>query len=513
MNAAGPLKRFGAAAALEARIALRYRVVLLAAALAALWSVGLAVLPDPAARAAAPFVLFLDTAGFGALIAVALTLFERIEGTEGARSAAPLHPAEAVAARVGVLTALACAMALPIAAAAAPAGTAGERFGSAALVGTGVALASVILVAVCLGAGSRSRTLLGGAFAAVPWVVPLVALPALHLAGAAPGWLVSAVPTTGAAELIRIGAAGEPPPPAAAPAAAWTLVCAAAACAWAAYRTVPAEQARAGTAVSAHRRCRAVRGPAAPRRRRGGAVAAFARFDLLGAARDPLLAAIAVGPLLLALLLRLGYPPAAAFAEAAWGLDPAPAAPAVFAAVVLLHVPVMAGAATALRVIDDADEHTLAVLRVSPLPAGAYLGLRAASAAALALLGLAAAVPLSGLAPDPWPLPQALAAVLLAAAQAPLIVLTTAALAGNKVEALVVIKAAGAVSVLLPVAAWAMPAAWTPALLALPPAWPLLALPGHPGQAAAWLTLSGGTAATAAAGALAALRVHTVQRQ
>ncbi|WP_040711461.1 fluoroquinolone export ABC transporter permease subunit [Nocardiopsis potens] len=510
---AGGLRRFRAALVLEARIALRYRVLPLAAVLAVLWAAAMALLPAAAARALAPFVLFLDTAGFGALIAVGLLLFERTEGAEAARAAAPLRPAEAVAARLVLLTAAAAAMALPVAAAV-PADGPVPRAASIALVCAGVALTSVILVAVCMAAGARARTLLGAAFAAVPWVAPLVALPGLHLAGAADGPAVFAVPTTGAAELIRSGAAGVPPSASALAACAWTTVCAAAAWAWAARRAEPEEQARRGPAAAAALRPR----PRAPRpdprpeprpgRVRGGAVAAFARFDLLGSAHDPLLAAIAVAPLPLALLLRFLYPPAAAFAERSQGLDPAPAAPALFAALVLLHVPVMAGSAVALRLIDDADERILSVLRASPLPPGAYLALRAASAAALALLGLAVAVPLSGLAPAPWPWPQALTAVLLAAAQAPLIVLATAALAGNKVEALVVVKAAGAVSVLLPVAAWSLPEAWGRALLLLPPAWPLLAVSGHPGEAAAPTVLLCGLAAAAAAGALAVLRAH-----
>ncbi|MFW5415677.1 hypothetical protein J0910_03500 [Nocardiopsis sp. CNT-189] len=525
----GAFRRFRAVLVLEARIALRYRVLLLAAVLAVLWAAAMALLPPAAARVLAPFVLFLDTAGFGALIAVGLLLFERTEGAEAARAAAPLRPAEAVAARLVLLTAAATAMALPITAAAtamalpitaaAPPGGPLPRAASAALVCAGVALTSVVLVAVCMAAGARARTLLGAAFAAVPWVAPLVALPGLHLAGAVDTPLAFAVPTTGAAELIRSGSAGAPPPAPALAACAWTAVCAAAAWAWAARRAVPEEQARRRPAAAVLRprgryrpagRERAAERSAGHRRgrRRGGAAAAFARFDLLGSARDPLLVAIAVAPLPLALLLRFLYPPAASFVERSQGLDPAPAAPALFAALVLLHVPVMAGAAVALRLIDDADEQIIPVLRTSPLPPGAYLALRAASAAALALLGLAVAVPLSGLAPAPWPWPQASAAVLLAAAQAPLIVLATAALAGNKVEALVVVKAAGAVSVLLPALAWSLPEAWGRALLVLPPAWPLLAVPGHPGEAAALPVLLCGLAAAAAAGALAVRRAH-----
>lgn len=138
----------------------------------------------------------------------------------------------------------------------------------------------------------------------------------------------------------------------------------------------------------------------------------------------------------------------------------------------------MFGVAGGLRAVEDIDEHVLPALRVSPLSLGAYFGYRMLVTALATLAGLAAALPISAMAGAADPADLA-AAVLLASLQAPVLLLAMTALAGNKVEALVVVKGAGAVLVLVPVAMWVLPGGWWWPLLALSPAWPVLALPGY----------------------------------
>ncbi|WP_247612825.1 hypothetical protein [Nocardiopsis dassonvillei] len=236
----------------------------------------------------------------------------------------------------------------------------------------------------------------------------------------------------------------------------------------------------------------------------------FARVDLFGTGRDPLLPLMLGAPVLLALVIRFAFPAASEFVLGSYGFDLAPHTPVVLAALVLLHVPMMFGVVGGLRAVEDSDENVLLVLRASPVSVPAYLGYRTVLVTVLSLAGLAAALPLSGLMISGWTAPVAVALVL-AALQAPLLTASMTALSANKVEALVVVKGIGALLALTPVAAWVLPAPWNLLLLPLPPSWPALALPGYDaGPLGPWLCLAGGVLVSAAA--LALLLRRTVRR-
>jgi hypothetical protein len=79
-------RRLRALLALEVRLQWRYGVVGLAVALAAAWTGLLVALPDPAARAAAPWLLLLETSVLGTTLAGALVQLERGPGLLAARS-------------------------------------------------------------------------------------------------------------------------------------------------------------------------------------------------------------------------------------------------------------------------------------------------------------------------------------------------------------------------------------------------------------------------------------------
>lgn len=507
--------------ALEAKVLWRYGIVAIAAVLAVLWTGLLLALPASTAQALVPYLLFLDTAGFGALFAVALLMFERVEGTDAARAVTPVTPGEATLVRVGVLTLPVVAMAVPMVVVTAPDG---RVWGALGFATAGVALTSVLLVAVCLGLGALTRTLQGALLATVPAIAPLVAVPVLHLAGVVQSPLLWAVPTTAGAELISrglTGQAGAPEGSGGGIALLYAAGCAVALCWWAARQnsvigegTAPGsgrgptgavqDAGRGPRRGSTPRSVRSRSRPAAEPMRGVHPVLNLARYELLGVRRDPLLLTVALAPLPLALVLRWAYPALVEYLRSTHGLDPAPHAPAVFGALVLLHIPLMVGAVVALRVTEDVDDRTLLVLRVSPLSLKAYFGFRVGTALLLALVGLAIAVPVSGLAPELSP--RLVTAVLLAALFAPLVVLATAAFAGNKVEALVVVKGVAAVSVLVPVLVWVLPGLWWSPLLVLPPTWSLLALTGYPGNAVPLPVMLLGGSVTALAAALGLVR-------
>ncbi|WP_236574772.1 hypothetical protein [Nocardiopsis sp. FR26] len=465
------MRRLRAAAALEWRVQWRYGVVGVAAALGGVWTVVLLAVPAGAARVAAPYLLFLDTAGFGALFVVALLLFERTEGARQALAATPLRGAEAVAVKAAVLTALAVLAAVPMVVAAVR-GRIPEVPWALAAALPGVALTSLVLLTACLVVGARARDLSGFLLAVPLAAVPLITVPLLYVSGVAAHPLAYLVPTTVGAELVRWGVGGGPGPGPA------VLVAGAVYCAlWVGGGIAAAgRRAERGGRAGSGRRSRARRGVGG----RGGlpAVVRFVRVDLRGVGRGQSLVVMLLAPVLLAVLLRLAFPPVAEFLRAAYGFEPEPHAPVLLAALVLLHVPLMFGVVGGLRAVEDRDEGVLLVLRVSPLSLRSYAAYRLAAVTAASAVGLAVALPLSGLMVSGWSW-SVVPALVLAAPQAAVLLAAMTAWAANKVEALVVMKAVGAVMTLVPVALWALPGPWGLLLLVLPPAWPVLVLPGY----------------------------------
>jgi fluoroquinolone transport system permease protein len=469
--------RLRALLALEARLQWRYGVVALAVALAAGWSGLLLALPDPAARAVAPWLLMLETAVLGTTLAGALVQLERGQGMLAARSVSPARAGERLAARVGLLTALVLATAVPVALAGRPTGL------PLVLVGVGLTALLTMLLAVVVAAGCQSA--LGFMIALPLGLLPLLA-PAVAQGA---GWSHPALflaPTTGAMELVQAGYRGAGAVPVG-PAAGW-LAWLGAGCAVAGW-------------VAARRLCRAGRagGDPAPAgahprtgraRRPGGPVRSFLRTDLANLRRDRLLRLVAVSPLLLGVAARTGYPPLRDWLTREYELDLDPYRPVLLAVVVLLHVPVTFGMIGALLVLDDLADRALVAVRVSPLTLPRYLGYRTGLVTVAALAGLAVAVPLSGLAPlAAWP--RLVPAGLLAGLVTPVVMLGTLAVARDKVAGVAVLKLLGP-PIYAPLAGWwlAGPAGWP--LAVLPTWWVLRALwSGWPYPVAGVVVLAG----------------------
>ena len=200
------MRRLRGACALEVKVARRYGITTLATVLALLWTGLLPALPSSAAPVVAPYLLFLDTAGFGALFTVALLMFERVEGTDTARAVTPLRSTEATGARVGVLTVVAVAIALPMSVVTVPTERVWSTIGYTT---AGVTLTSVLLLATCMGLGARARTFQGALLSTAPALALFITAPLPHLAGVVHGPLLWVVPTTAGAELINRGVTGQ----------------------------------------------------------------------------------------------------------------------------------------------------------------------------------------------------------------------------------------------------------------------------------------------------------------
>jgi fluoroquinolone transport system permease protein len=463
-----------AAVALDLRTQWRYGIVAVAAVLTAGWTLLLLLIPAAAARAVAPYVLFLDTATFGVFFLAALMLFERTEGVLDSLTVSPLRPVAYVTGKFATLTAVAAAAAIPVTVAA----TRDDLSAAATTLGyalLGVVLCSVFFLAMSLFLVIPHRTITGFLVAA-PWpMVPFLLAPLLHLAGLVNTPVLFAVPTVGGAELVR--AAFDPPAvswPPGGPAVAATYLAGAAALLLGGARRRYLASLGAGSPVdpvpSAARNgtTRVRRSRIAPN------LLALIRLDLRNLRHDPLLLVALAGPLLLAVALRLGYPAASELIVERFGVDLAPYRPVILAALVLLHVPMMLGMVASLLLLDDIDDRHLPALRVTPQAPQQYAVYRLASAAVVSLAALAVCLPLSGLAAGLSV--ETLVAAVLASAQAALVVLAVAGFARNKVEGLAMLKLLGGVMIAVPVAAW-----WTGgvawwALGLLPPAWPARAL-------------------------------------
>jgi fluoroquinolone transport system permease protein len=203
------------------------------------------------------------------------------------------------------------------------------------------------------------------------------------------------------------------------------------------------------------------------------ALVAFAGVDVRNVRRDPLLSVVVASPLLLALTLRVAYPAARQWAATTHHVDLDPHRALLLGFLVVLHSAFIFGMLGALLILDDTDDRTLLALRVTPVTLEGYLGYRAAAVAALSMLGLALAVPLSGLSTG---LPLAmLPGLLLTAACAPIVTGVTVAMATNKIEGVAIIKLLG-VPTYLPLATWFTDAPWTWALAVIPTFWPVRVL-------------------------------------
>ncbi len=478
-------RRVAGLCALELRLELRYGVHVVGAVLAVLWTAVLLAVPAPAARLAAPFVLFTDTATLGAFFMGALVLFERAEGTLGVLRTSPVRVREYLGTKLATLTALAVAAALPIAAAGARGQLRPAPIGSIGSVIAGVGLTSllVLLAAFLVATGRRSLT---GFMTTAPWIlVPLLGVPLAHAAGLLTHPLAYAVPTTGTFDLIRAGLDTPARP------SGWAV---AYALAWIGTGTAAVGRrfARAAGAErspfpqpaprSHVRRRTTARSRPAPRPAGNvlAVFAGFARVDLRNIAREPLLYVVAAAPLLLAAVVRLGYPPAQRWLLQVYDFDLAPHRPLLLALIIVLHVPMMYGMAGALLVLDDADDRTLLVLRVTPVTLRRYLAYRLVSVTVASAAGLAVAVPLCGLVP-PSSLGSLVPVLALAATLAPLMTLATAAAAGNRVTGIGVIKALG-LPFYLPLAAWFLP---------VHVSWPLAVLPSYWAARGLWQATAG----------------------
>lgn len=181
-------------------------------------------------------------------------------------------------------------------------------------------------------------------------------------------------------------------------------------------------------------------------------VKSFLANDARLIARDPMLRWLVAVPLFYGLLFRWLLP----FIDSLLGdgVDLAAWFPLILSYVLVSSVPLINGMIAAFIMLDERDEGSLLALRVTPLPAFAYLAFRIAMPTLYAFAGTAIALWLCAIDGLDWPVRLAVSA--LAALWAPVTALFCAAFAENKLQGFAMLKLVG-LAQLVPVAAYFIP--------------------------------------------------------
>jgi fluoroquinolone transport system permease protein len=221
-------------------------------------------------------------------------------------------------------------------------------------------------------------------------------------------------------------------------------------------------------------------------------IRAMGPIDAKSVGRDSLLAWMGLLPLFIALLGRAVFPPIIAGMGEAIGIDLMPYYPVMMGYVLLLVTPFMCGMVIGFLLLDQRDDRTLTALQVTPMPLRSYLIYRLAGPMLVSLVMTVVALPLAGLATGGM-LPV-VAGALVAAPLAPIVALSLASFAQNKVQGFALMKASG-IFMWPPIIAYFVPPLWQIPFGLVPTYWaPRVYSVAEAGEAILWLYLVAGLA-------------------
>lgn len=213
------------------------------------------------------------------------------------------------------------------------------------------------------------------------------------------------------------------------------------------------------------------------------AMVAFGRNDLRLVGRDSLAIAVLLGPFIYAAIIWF-LPRFTEFAADRWNFDLVPYHSVIISGFCVLGPPMLVGAITAMRLLDDRDQQTLAALRVTPAPPNAYPAYRMAVAFALCTVTVVASLAVTVALPlEVWV--RSLPVSVMAGLLAPVIGLPMSTLGRNKIEGLAVMRVVGIIVFTVPLLPFFfLDSPWQLAFGVLPPYWPVRAF---------WSAMDGGT--------------------
>lgn len=431
----------GTLLATEAKHHRRYGVLAGLAATTALWALVLLALPADWRGPTLPWLLFLEVTAVGFFVMPALAVIERGNGVAAALRLTRLSPGLALATRVGLLTALTLPVALVVMLAA------GVGWSTPEVVGVLLTTTLFSLLAVVVVGRSSTLTpyLSRTPAVAVPLLLPALAdgiglleSPLLHLS-----------PATGGLQLLSGGASPG--------AVVWMIV-------WIAVLSTLA--VRIGFDVTPAD----TRGPTPSFARRSripiqgsgpwAAVASLARVDRRTLLTDGLMLLLVAGIALIAVALRWFGGPGLAWVDARHDVDLTPHLPAIWAFVLMIHVPVMLGTVTGLLFLEDRDAELFPALAVTPAGLRTVLTYRLGATALAASIAVAVGSALAAV-PHEAGAAGVVAIAIAGGAVAVVPAVLLAALAQDRVQGMALAKVL-TVPLYLPVAWWFVdgPAGW-----------------------------------------------------
>lgn len=212
------------------------------------------------------------------------------------------------------------------------------------------------------------------------------------------------------------------------------------------------------------------------------AVVAFGRNDLKSIRRDTIMIGVAFGPFVYACAMWL-LPTVTRMLEQRYAFDLTPYHALIVSMFVIVGPVAVLGALAGLMLLDDKDQHTLAALRIAPIPPMTYPLYRAVMITAVTTVSITAALALTRQVPAELVL-KSIPIALVCGTGAAVVGLLMPAIAGNKVEGLAVLRAIGMLLFGLPGIPWWLDSPIQLLFGLLPTYWPAKAY---------WLAAEGAT--------------------
>jgi hypothetical protein len=438
----------------DLRLQLRYGMGYAALFVSAVWLVLLALTPASMHGWLLPLALMFDTAIFGFYLMAGLMFLEKSDRTLSALVVTPLSATRYLLNKVITLTGLALVPSILVVAI-------GYR-GAVQwpLLVAGVCLGSAMMMLAGFALAARFRSI-NAYFLPSAAIMIVAQVPLLHYFGVVPSGLMYLLPTR--APLLLIEGAIRP-------LAWWQIayglgygVAATAAALWWARRSFVRFIAGGADALAGR-----VEPPTrGARERRWSGVWALALADWRNLRRDPIQVFMLFYAVLLGVIGRWLLPWVLGLVSP-W-VDLKPYFPLIISWMALQAVPLILGAVVGMMLLDERDDGSLLALRVTPLPLTHYALYRAAVPVMLSVVMCIVSVYVIGLwIPATAPL---IAVSVMAALEGPMLALTIATIAGNKVEGLALMKG---ISIFMwaPVLAWFVDPPWRWLVGLVPTYWP-----------------------------------------
>ncbi len=183
---------------------------------------------------------------------------------------------------------------------------------------------------------------------------------------------------------------------------------------------------------------------------------ALGPVDLRNVARDEMLRWMVFIPLLIALVVRYGWPLLVTQLQANFQFDLEPYRVMIMSYLVI-GAPVVFGVVIGFLLLDERDEGSLIALQVTPLSLTNYLVYRLGLPVILTVILLLVSLPLAGI--SNFTFGELLLLALVTAPLAPMLALFLAAFASNKIQGFALMKGGG-ILFILPFAAYFLDDRW-----------------------------------------------------